>query len=249
LFSKKHSSSSTYESVDIQVDNELSAEAKPTQSELNATIVIDNKKISNHLGAQMGTHPSSGITKRNKNRVNKNSSSKTQFLSTNDNKEYSTVSMEDSSSSWSEFKNIKRDNYLEPSLQFKRNTKNTVFGVSFNSIMQKTGQPLPQKILEAMKVIRKVAQYEVGIFRKNGNKLRINKLKEAIDSGQNIDFESEDMTYFDVADLIKLYFRELPECLITNKISDVLISIYSSKFYLLIYFFSIKLNIKNILIL
>lgn len=231
LFSKKYSPSNTYESIDIRVDNEQSTEANPAQSELNATIVIDNKKISNHLGAQMGTHPSSGITKRSKNRVNKSSSNKTQYLSTNDNKEYSTVSMEESSSSWSDFKNVKRDNYLESSLRFKRNTKNNVFGVSLNAIMQKTGQPLPQKIIEAMKFIRKVAQYEVGIFRKNGNKLRINKLKEAIDSGQNIDFESEDMTYFDVADLIKLYFRELPECLITNKISDVLLSIYSSNLF------------------
>jgi len=214
------------------VDNEKSTETQQEQSEQNATIVIDNKKISNHLGAQMGTHPSNGITKRSKSRANKNSSNKNQFLSTNDNKEYSTVSMDESSSSWSDFKNIKRDNYLESSLRFKRNIKNNVFGVSFNAIMQKTGQPLPQKIIEAMKFIRKVAQYEVGIFRKNGNKLRINKLKEAIDGGQNVDFESEDMTYFDVADLIKLYFRELPECLITNKISDVLLSIYSSNLML-----------------
>lgn len=102
-----------------------------------------------------------------------------------------------------------------------------VFGVTLSSIMQQTGQPLPQPILEAMRYLRKISPNEVGIFRKNGVKTRINRLKEAIDSNEPVSFPSNDFSVFDVADTVKLYFRELPECLITNKLSDVLLTNYS----------------------
>lgn len=105
-----------------------------------------------------------------------------------------------------------------------------VFGVPLSTIMQHTGQPLPQRILEAMRFIRKISPNEVGIFRKNGNKARINKLKESIDKNEPICFlSSDEITVFDIADTIKLYFRELPECLITNKLSDILLTNYTSK--------------------
>lgn len=107
----------------------------------------------------------------------------------------------------------------------------TVFGTSLIVIMQHTGQPLPHRILEAMKYLRKIAQYEIGVFRKNGVKTRINKLKELINRNESINFQSSEFTPFDIADTIKLYFRELPECLITNKLSDILLSNYDSKYY------------------
>jgi hypothetical protein len=114
---------------------------------------------------------------------------------------------------------------------------NGVFGVPLSIIMQHTGQPLPQAILEAMKYVRKVAANEVGIFRKSGVKSRINKLKESIDKSEPISFElTPELTVFDIADTIKLYFRELPECLITNKLSDILLSSYSSNYASIIFF-------------
>ena len=119
--------------------------------------------------------------------------------------------------------------------------KSIVFSVPLSGIMQSTGQPLPQKILEAMRFIKKKSQVEVGIFRKNGVKTRINKIKELIDKNESINFNSNEYTTFDIADTIKLYFRDLPECLITNKLSDILLSNYDSKFLNLIY-----LNLQKI---
>ena len=40
----------------------------------------------------------------------------------------------------------------------------------------------------------------------------------------SIDFDT--LPSYDVADLLKLYFRELPECLLTNQLSDVFIEIF-----------------------
>ena len=107
-----------------------------------------------------------------------------------------------------------------------------VFGLPLNIIMQRTGQPLPQKIIEAMKILRKLAPRAVGVFRKSGVKTRITQLKELIDTNEIFNFTLS-YTLYDIADLIKLYFRELPECLITNRISDILLANYSSKCYLL----------------
>ena len=39
----------------------------------------------------------------------------------------------------------------------------------------------------------------------------------------------ENLQPYDVADLIKQYFRELPECLLTNKLSETFISIFTCK--------------------
>ena len=44
---------------------------------------------------------------------------------------------------------------------------------------------------------------------------------------ESVDFES--LQSYDVADLLKQYFRELPECLLTNKLSDTFISIFTRK--------------------
>ena len=40
-----------------------------------------------------------------------------------------------------------------------------------------------------------------------------------------VDFET--LQAYDVADLLKQYFRELPECLLTNKLSETFISIFT----------------------
>ena len=39
----------------------------------------------------------------------------------------------------------------------------------------------------------------------------------------------DELQPYDVADLLKQYFRELPECLLTNKLSDTFRSIFTSE--------------------
>lgn len=56
-----------------------------------------------------------------------------------------------------------------------------VFGVPLSLILQRTGQPLPQCILHAMRYLRKSAPESVGIFRKSGVKSRIQKLRNDLE--------------------------------------------------------------------
>lgn len=101
----------------------------------------------------------------------------------------------------------------------------TVFGVPLLLSLQRTGHALPKCIQIALRWLRANALDQVGIFRKSGVRSRIQKLKAMTETqGDNINFDGQQA--FDVADLVKQYFRELPEALLTNKLSETFTAIF-----------------------
>ncbi|XP_043483890.1 rho GTPase-activating protein 7 isoform X2 [Leptopilina heterotoma] len=101
----------------------------------------------------------------------------------------------------------------------------TVFGVPLLLSLQRTGQALPKCIQIALKWLKTNALDQVGLFRKSGVRSRIQKLKVMTETqGDNINFDGQQA--YDVADLVKQYFRELPEALLTNKLSETFIAIF-----------------------
>lgn len=108
-------------------------------------------------------------------------------------------------------------------------------------ILQRTGQPLPVSIQAAIHYLRKTALDSTGLFRKSGVRSRIQKLKSLNESNpENTSYEEQQS--YDVADMLKQYFRELPEALLTNKLSETFISIFQCKknFYLLLLLYSVQ---------
>ncbi|XP_022086874.1 stAR-related lipid transfer protein 13-like isoform X3 [Acanthaster planci] len=102
-----------------------------------------------------------------------------------------------------------------------------IFGVPLLHILQTTGLPLPQSILYAMRFLRRTSAEAVGIFRKPGVRSRIQQLKRLNESNpDNMSYEGT--TAYDVADMLKQYFRDLPEPVVTTKLSDTFISIFTS---------------------
>lgn len=61
-----------------------------------------------------------------------------------------------------------------------------VFGIPLLVTLQRTGQPLPQSILYAMRYLRKTAVDAIGIFRKAGVRSRIQKLKNDVEANPGI---------------------------------------------------------------
>lgn len=108
-------------------------------------------------------------------------------------------------------------------LKYKR-----LFGVPLAVNVRHTGQALPPLILNAMDYMRKEERMTIlGLFRRAASKARVEMLREvAEDSPELLDFE--DFTPNEVADLIKLYCRELPEPILTSKLSEILILIQES---------------------
>lgn len=87
----------------------------------------------------------------------------------------------------------------------------------------------------------------MGIFRKAGVKSRIAKLRSlvegagaanaafAVENINTIDPNQSSLNFdgsqaHDVADVVKQYFRELPDSLLTNKLSETFIAIFQRKF-------------------
>ncbi|PSN51869.1 hypothetical protein C0J52_04727 [Blattella germanica] len=101
----------------------------------------------------------------------------------------------------------------------------TVFGVPLLLSLQRTGQSLPKCIQTALRWLKMNSLDQVGLFRKSGVRSRIQKLKLMTESqGETMTFEGQQA--YDVADMVKQYFRELPEALLTNKLSETFIAIF-----------------------
>ncbi|XP_074240040.1 rho GTPase-activating protein 7 isoform X2 [Saimiri boliviensis] len=101
----------------------------------------------------------------------------------------------------------------------------SVFGVPLTVNVQRTGQPLPQSIQQAMRYLRNHCLDQVGLFRKSGVKSRIQALRQ-MNEGAIDCVNYEGQSAYDVADMLKQYFRDLPEPLMTNKLSETFLQIY-----------------------
>lgn len=94
--------------------------------------------------------------------------------------------------------------------------------------------------------VQTIRIFQMGIFRKAGVKSRIAKLRSIVEAAgaSNSPFAIENMNIMDasqstlnfdgsqahdVADMVKQYFRELPDALLTNKLSETFIAIFQRK--------------------
>ncbi|CAF0840891.1 unnamed protein product [Adineta ricciae] len=103
-------------------------------------------------------------------------------------------------------------------------TKKLVFGISLLAMTQRTGHPVPSTILSAMKYLRRTSIDSVGIFRKPGVSHRIKRLHELMET--DLEYHHfDEFSPYDVSDVLKQYFRLLPECLFTTKLSPLFLHI------------------------
>lgn len=108
-----------------------------------------------------------------------------------------------------------------------------VFGVPFLLLLQRSGETLPRAIQSAIKWLRLNAMDQIGIFRKSGVKSRIARLKEVVEEtpvDQPMPTALDVQQAYDVADMVKQYFRELPDQLLTAKLSETFIAIFLREF-------------------
>uniref|UniRef100_A0A336LWL9 CSON002268 protein n=1 Tax=Culicoides sonorensis TaxID=179676 RepID=A0A336LWL9_CULSO len=102
-----------------------------------------------------------------------------------------------------------------------------VFGVPILLTVQRTGHSLPLSIQGALKWLRLNAIECVGLFRKSGVKSRIAKLKWIVETSDDDSLSLfEGQLAYDVADMVKQYFRDLPESILTKKLTDTFLSIF-----------------------
>ncbi|XP_066555846.1 stAR-related lipid transfer protein 13 isoform X1 [Amia ocellicauda] len=100
-----------------------------------------------------------------------------------------------------------------------------VFGVPLIVHVQRSGQPLPLSLQQALRYLRSQCLDQIGLFRKSGVKSRIQALRQMNESSpDNVNYE--DQSAYDVADMVKQFFRDLPEPLLTSKLGETFLHIY-----------------------
>ncbi|MFH4974554.1 hypothetical protein AB6A40_001263 [Gnathostoma spinigerum] len=105
----------------------------------------------------------------------------------------------------------------------------SIFGLPLAIVQSKTAHALPKSILEVMQFLRVLAPETIGIFRKNGVRSRIMELRAQCDSeegGFTNGVGLDPLQVHDIADMLKQYFRELPEPLMTTKFSETFANIF-----------------------
>ncbi|XP_031335830.1 rho GTPase-activating protein 7 isoform X1 [Photinus pyralis] len=106
-----------------------------------------------------------------------------------------------------------------------KDSHSQLLSIPLTAVLQRTGQPLPRGIQESLEWLHQNGCDQVGLFRKPGVRSRIQALKVMVEvKGENINFNEQQA--YDVADMIKQYFRELPEAVLTNKLSETFILIF-----------------------
>ncbi|XP_077597110.1 stAR-related lipid transfer protein 13-like isoform X2 [Stigmatopora nigra] len=120
--------------------------------------------------------------------------------------------------SWSVPKFMRRIKSPEPKEQ-------GVFGVPLMAHVRRCGFPLPLCLQRALAHLRAHCLEQVGLFRKSGVKSRIQALRLQCDSQpDSVDYQQQ--SAYDVADMLKQFFRDLPEPLLTNKLGETFLHIY-----------------------
>ncbi|KAM4547203.1 stAR-related lipid transfer protein 13 isoform 2-T2 [Fundulus diaphanus] len=101
----------------------------------------------------------------------------------------------------------------------------SVFGVPLIVHVQRCGFPLPLCLQQALSHLRTYCLDQVGLFRKSGVKSRIQALRQQCElSPDSVNYE--DQSAYDVADMVKQFFRDLPEPLLTSKLGETFLHIY-----------------------
>uniref|UniRef100_A0A3Q3A265 Si:dkeyp-23e4.3 n=1 Tax=Kryptolebias marmoratus TaxID=37003 RepID=A0A3Q3A265_KRYMA len=100
-----------------------------------------------------------------------------------------------------------------------------VFGVPLLVSAQRTGEPLPPCVLRALVYLKTECLDQVGLFRKSGVKSRIKHLREMVESDPDgVSYEGQ--SAFDVADMVKQFFRDLPEPVFSSQLCETFLHIY-----------------------
>ncbi len=86
-----------------------------------------------------------------------------------------------------------------------------VFGRPIAEVLAREKTHVPNIVTACCDYLRATALEHPGVFRLSGSAASINKLRDAFDAGQTVDFGAEEVDLDSVAGLLKLYIRQLPE--------------------------------------
>lgn len=131
---------------------------------------------------------------------------------------------EDESAVWVE--NLVKNNEFPQSLGGQQ-SQNSYFGAPLENALV-DGRSIPYIVEHCIEYIDRCALNVEGIFRLSGSQVQIDKYREQFNSGIMVDLSNE-IDPHTVSGLLKLYFREMPEPLLTYDLYDSFIAAQNEK--------------------
>lgn len=113
-----------------------------------------------------------------------------------------------------------------PDVQERRGPSGTkpVFGVSLEDLFRRDGSPVPMIVYQCIQAVDLFGLSVEGIYRVNGTAQHLTTLKNIFNTDANsVDFRNPEAFFHDVnsvAGLLKQWFRELPDPLLTAERYD-----------------------------
>lgn len=108
-----------------------------------------------------------------------------------------------------------------------------MFGSDLSERVRVENRTVPLIVEECIKEVEARGLDYEGIYRKSGGAAQIRAIQLAFDNGENINLSDED-EYNDICaitSVLKQYFRELPDPLLTYELYDKFIQVSSKSFY------------------
>ncbi len=94
---------------------------------------------------------------------------------------------------------------------FASSGKGLVFGRPLDEVLRREGTEVPRLVTTCVEFLRANALEWPGLFRLSGSTSKINALKEAFDRGDEVVLSAEESDVDAVANVLKLFMRQLPE--------------------------------------
>lgn len=115
--------------------------------------------------------------------------------------------------------------FLSRSLNFRGN-QSTVFGVPISVVCLRENTNVPSFLTKIFAELERDGSKDVGIYRISSSVSELNGLKTMIDKTGTVDFSERAYDVHALTSCVKLYFRELPDALLTD---EVIGSIFETK--------------------
>ena len=130
---------------------------------------------------------------------------------------------DDDFNEWLEKLNFaKRHWFYSKNLNVRHQGVNITFGVPLSYVCTRDDSTIPSFLVSVLRELEIQGLNEVGIYRISPSTSELNQLKSTIDRTGCVDFETQSFSSHALTSIVKLYFRELPESILTDKLINQL---------------------------
>lgn len=112
--------------------------------------------------------------------------------------------------------------FLSKSINLKVDHSHTTFGIPLATVCARDGTDAPMVLSSIYSAIEKDGVKEVGVYRISTSLSELSSLKQEINKTGTINFSNRIVDVHTLTSCVKLFFRELPDALLTDQVIELL---------------------------